>query len=214
MDIGKLILIKYIFFPDNNRKNMVHRKHKKKSPLGLVIMTIIVLIALIAFMVFGPSTSAVAQERPTPEQATIVKDGMVAPDFEVTMFDGSIVKYADLKGKVVLLNFWATWCPPCRAELARVEKDIIERFKGEDFVFLPVSRGEKHETVAAFREKMGYTFPMGLDTDNTIYKKYAQTYIPRNFLIGKDGKVVKASVGYDETEFAELVNLIDKEIKK
>ncbi len=193
---------------------MVRRKHQKKSPIGLLIMTIIVLIALIAFMVFGPSTTAVAQERPTPEQATIVKDGMVAPDFEVKMFDGSVVKYADLKGKVVLLNFWATWCPPCRAELARVEKDIIERFKGEEFVFLPVSRGEKYETVSAFREKMGYTFPMGLDTDNTIYKKYAQTYIPRNFLIGKDGRVVKASVGYDEAEFAELIKLIEKEIKK
>ena len=193
---------------------MVRRKHHKKSPIGLLIMSIIVLIALIAFMVFGPSTSAVAQERPTPEQATIVKDGMVAPDFEVKMFDGSVVKYADLKGKVVLLNFWATWCPPCRAELARVEKDIIKKFKGEEFVFLPVSRGEKYETVAAFREKMGYTFPMGLDTDNTIYKKYAQTYIPRNFLIGKDGKVVKASVGYDETEFAELIKEIEEQLKK
>ena len=142
-----------------------------------------------------------------------MKDGQKAPAFEVEMFDGSVVKLADLKGKVVLLNFWATWCPPCRAELARVEKDIIERFKGQDFVFLPVSRGEKRETVAAFREKMGYTFPMGLDTDSLIYKKYAITYIPRNFLIGKDGKVVKASVGYDEAEFAELIELIEQQLK-
>ncbi|MBQ2026589.1 MAG: TlpA family protein disulfide reductase, partial [Alistipes sp.] len=151
---------------------------------------------------------------PTPEQATIVKDGHKAPDFEVQMFDGSTIKLADLKGKVVLLNFWATWCPPCRAELARVEKDIIERFKGETFVFIPVSRGEKRETVAAFREKMGYTFPMGLDTESSIYKKYAETYIPRNFLIDKSGKVVKASVGYDEAEFAELIKLIEETIKK
>ena len=159
-------------------------------------------------------TPAKAQERPTPEQATIVKDGHIAPDFEVQMFDGSTIKLADLKGKVVLLNFWATWCPPCRAELARVEKDIIERFKGETFVFIPVSRGEKRETVAAFREKMGYTFPMGLDTESSIYKKYAETYIPRNFLIDKSGKVVKASVGYDEAEFAELIKLIEETIKK
>ncbi len=190
----------------------IHRKHKKKSIWQLLVMLVLA-IAIILFMLLAP-TPAQAQDRPTPEQATIVKDGMVAPDFELTMFDGSVVKYADLKGKVVLLNFWATWCPPCRAELARVEKDIIEKFKGEDFVFLPVSRGEKKETVAAFREKMGYTFPMGLDTDSSIYKKYAETYIPRNFLIGKDGKVVKASVGYDEAEFAELIKLIEEEIKK
>ena len=192
---------------------MVHRQHKKKSNLTLLVM-LVVAIALGAVLLLWNPTPAKAQERPTPEQATIVKDGHIAPDFEVQMFDGSTVKLADLKGKVVLLNFWATWCPPCRAELARVEKDIIEKFKGEPFVFIPVSRGEKRETVAAFREKMGYTFPMGLDTDGRVYAEYAQTYIPRNFLIGKDGKVVKASVGYDEAEFAELVKLIEKEIKK
>ena len=180
----------------------------------MVVMAILAIV-LCAALLFGGSLTAKAQNnRPTPEQATIVKDGQKAPNFEVQMFDGSTIKLSDLKGKVVLLNFWATWCPPCRAELARVEKDIIEKFKGQDFVFLPVSRGEKRETVAAFREKMGYTFPMGLDTDNSIYKLYAETYIPRNFLIGKDGKVVKASVGYDEAEFAELIKLIEKEIKK
>ena len=190
----------------------IHRKHKKKSIWQLLVMLVLT-IAIIAFMLLTP-TQAKAQDRPTPEQATLVKEGMVAPDFELTMFDGSVVKLADLKGKVVLLNFWATWCPPCRKELTRVEKDIIEKFKGKPFVFLPVSRGEQKEVVATFREKMGYTFPMGLDTDSSIYKKYAETYIPRNFLIGKDGKVVKASVGYDEAEFAELIELIEKEIKK
>ena len=175
----------------------------------------ILAILLCAALLFGGSFKVKAQNnRPSPEEATLVKDGMTAPAFEVQMFDGSTIKLANLKGKVVLLNFWATWCPPCRAELARVQKDIIERFQGEPFVFIPVSRGEKRETVAAFREKMGYTFPMGLDTESTIYKKYAQTYIPRNFLIDKEGKVVKASVGYDEAEFAELVKLIEKEIKK
>jgi peroxiredoxin len=190
------------------------RRHQKKSTLSMVVMAILAIV-LCAALLFGGSLTAKAQNnRPTPEQATLVKEGQKAPAFEVQMFDGSVVKLADLKGKVVLLNFWATWCPPCRAELARVEKDIIEKFKGKPFVFIPVSRGEKRETVAAFREKMGYSFPMGLDTDGRVYAEYAQTYIPRNFLIGKDGKIVKASVGYDEVEFAELIKLIEKEIKK
>ena len=197
------------------------RRHQKKSVWGLVAMLAAV-IAIIAFMIWWPTPTTetesapakTEEQRPTPEEATIVKEGEVAPDFEITMFDGSVVKLADLKNKVVLLNFWATWCPPCRKELTRVEKDIIEKFKGQPFVFLPVSRGEKRETVAEFREKMGYTFPMGLDPDSLNYKKYAVTYIPRNFLIGKDGKVVKASVGYDEAEFDELIKLIEQEIKK
>jgi len=193
---------------------MTRRRYQKKSTLSMVVMAILAIVLCAALLFGGLFTAKAQDKRPTPEEATIVKDGAKAPDFEVEMFDGSKVKLSDLRGKVVLLNFWATWCPPCRAELARVEKDIIEKFNGEPFVFLPVSRGEKRETVATFREKMGYSFPMGLDTDSSVYKLYAQTYIPRNFLIDKSGRVVKASVGYDEVEFAELVKLIEKTIKK
>ena len=186
------------------------RKHQKKSTLSMVVMAILAIV-LCAALLFGGSLTAKAQNnRPTPEEATIVKDGQKAPNFEVQMFDGSTVKLADLKGKVVLLNFWATWCPPCRAELARVEKDIIEKFKGEPFVFIPVSRGEKKETVAAFREKMGYTFPMGLDTDRFVYSKFATNGIPRNFLIDAEGRVAALTIGFDKAEFVELVKTIDK----
>ena len=144
------------------------------------------------------------------ESTTLVKAGDKAPDFTVEMFDGTKTSLAELKGKVVLLNFWATWCPPCRQELTRVQKDIIDRFAGRNFVFLPISRGEKREDVAAFREKTGYTFPMGLDPSQAIYDRYASNYIPRNFLIGADGKVVLATVGYDAEEFDEMIKTIEK----
>ena len=146
--------------------------------------------------------------------ATLVRAGDAAPDFTESLFDGGSVRLSDLRGKTVLVNFWATWCPPCREELTRVQAELIDRFEGRDFVFLPVSRGETRETVARFREQTGYRFPMGLDPEQTIYKMYATNFIPRNFLVGPDGRVIVATTGYEPEEFDALVETIRKSLDK
>ena len=205
---------------------MTERKKPNNKRLILMIVLLAVVIALMWLLPDGSQPAAPATNAPKTEQTkntndapddieatTLVKAGTQAPDFRVEMFDGTTFTLGSLRGKVVLLNFWATWCGPCREELSRVQKDIIDRFKGnEDFVFLPVSRGETRETVAAFREKMGYTFPMGLDPEQKIYRLYASNYIPRNFLIGKDGKVISATIGYEAPEFDELILLIERQL--
>ena len=174
-----------------------------------------VYIALAALMLLAiaPTTSQAQSQNDEIAKTTIVKKGDKAPDFTVEMVDGSKVQLSKLKGKVVLINFWATWCPPCREELKHVQKQIIDHFKGKDFVFLPISRGEKKEVVEAFRKKMDYTFPMGLDPKQSIYKLYASNYIPRNFLVGKDGKIIYLSVGYTPEEFAEMIAIIEAALK-
>lgn len=146
--------------------------------------------------------------------ATLVRAGDASPDFTVSLFDGGSVRLSDLRGKTVLVNFWATWCPPCREELTRVQAELIDRFEGRNFVFLPVSRGETRETVARFREQTGYRFPMGLDPEQTIYKMYATDFIPRNFLVGPDGRVIVATTGYEPEEFDTLVETIRKTLDK
>ena len=192
---------------------MTIRKPRRKNNRQLWIL-LALLVAVIAVIALLPSGDGAAAPDRNPdseiEAATLVKAGDQAPDFTVEMFDGSRVTLADLRGKVVLLNFWATWCPPCRQELTRVQSDLIDRFAGRDFVFLPVSRGEERADVEAFRQKTGYTFAMGLDPDQKVYDLYAGNYIPRNFLIDRDGKVLLASVGYEPEEFDALLDAIEK----
>lgn len=192
---------------------MAIRKPRRKSnrQLWIMLALIVVIVAVIALL---PSGNEPAREETEIEATTLVKVGEEAPNFTVEMFDGSTVSLAELRGKVVLLNFWATWCPPCREELTHVQEEIIDRFAERPFVFLPVSRGESREAIAAFREETGYEFPMGLDSTRTVYDRFASNYIPRNFLIDAKGKVVAATVGFDDLEFEELIQTIEATIKK
>jgi len=146
-------------------------------------------------------------------QNEYVKTGDKVPDFTVAMFDGTTVNIKDLQGKVVLLNFWATWCPPCRQEFTRVEKEIIERFKNDAFVFLPISRGENREALQKFRETTGYTFPMGMDPEKTIFSKFADQSIPRSYLLDKSGKIIEIEIGYSNKQFNRLIKKIEKALK-
>ena len=169
-----------------------------------------IFLAAFALMVIAVPMSASAQSQEEQiEATTLIKQGDKAPDFTVEMVDGQKIALSSLKGKVVLINFWATWCPPCREEFKRMQKDVVDRFKGKDFQLLAISRGEKKATVDQFRDKQGYTFPMGLDPKQEIYNKYASNYIPRNFVVGKDGKVIYVSVGYEPAEFENMLKAIE-----
>lgn len=186
----------------------------RKSNKSLWVMLALIVIILLVILLLPGCGNRNAGQRAGEDTTALVRVGDKAPDFTVEMFDGAEISLEALRGKVVLLNFWATWCPPCRKELTHVQKEIIDRFEGRPFVFLPVSRGESREAVAAFREKTGYAFPMGLDSLRTVYDRYASNFIPRNFLIGPDGKVVFSAVGYDEEEFRELILAIEEALAK
>ena len=178
-------------------------KHKKRgSTLTLVVM-LLVLVALVAAIILWPveakaAPQPVTTEQDDLEQTTLIHAGDMAPDFAVEMLDGSKLTLSELKGKPVLLIFWATWCPPCRQELSHLQADVIDRY-GSEITVLPISRGEKESVVRQFIEKMGYKFAVGLDSNQSIYRKYATNYIPRCFVVGSDGVVVYSGVGYDET---------------
>lgn len=155
--------------------------------------------------------------QPVPDAAGyIVKVGDEAPDFEMTLVDGSKVKLSDLKGKVVMLQFTASWCGVCRKEMPFIEKDIWQKHKDNAaFVLYGVDRDEPQERVKAFAKQTGVTYPLGLDPGANIFAKYAERNagITRNVLVGKDGKIVMMTRLYNEEEFAALCQKIEELLK-
>lgn len=146
----------------------------------------------------------------------IVKVGQQAPDFTVHLTDGNSIQLSSLKGKVVMLQFTASWCGVCRQEMPFIEKDIWQKHKNnQDFVLIGIDRDEPIETVRKFAETTGVTYPLGLDPGADIFAKYAERNagITRNVLIGKDGTIVKMTRLYNEEEFADLVKTIDEMLK-
>ena len=145
--------------------------------------------------------SARADER---EEATLTRVGQRAPQFSVTTIDGERLSLRDLRGKIVLLNFFATWCGPCMAELPRVEKEIWRRYRGPDFIVLAVGREHTAKELIAFNRKKGFTFRIAPDPKREIYAEYADKFIPRTYLIDRRGRIAYQSVGFSDEEFRVL----------
>ena len=200
---------------------MTETKYKKRGSSLTLGIILIALIAISAYLIMSldatpaeetekgmvTTTEEVAEENSIEDEVaatTLIHAGDKAPDFTAEMLDGSSVTLSALQGKPTLLIFWATWCPPCRAELAHLQEGVIDVF-GDAINVLPLSRGEKREVVEEYIAKMGYTFAVGLDSEQKAYNLYASNYIPRCFVIDTDGTVLYSGVGYDEA-IAEEVN--------
>lgn len=136
--------------------------------------------------------------------------GEKAPDFKVVTPDGEL-NVADLRGKVVLVNFFATWCGPCLKELPVLQKEVWEKYKSnDDFVLLVIGREHSAKELEKFAKEKEFDLPFCPDENRQIFSKFAAQSIPRNYIIDKGGKIIYASKGYSHSEFEHMISVLKK----
>lgn len=118
-----------------------------------------------------------------------------APDFEMTMLDGSKVRLSDYLGEPIWISFWATWCPPCRAENPDIQEVYDVHSKEHGLVLLAPAIGEGRDEVAGYMERADLTYPVGLDTNTQIAANYRVLGIPTHVFVGRDGVIKTIRVG-------------------
>lgn len=159
------------------------------------------------------ATAAVAQEAEADSVGYIVRVGQMAPDFTVTLTDGSSVTLSQLRGRVVMLQFTASWCGVCRKEMPFIERDIWQKHKNnKEFALIGIDRDEPLEKVIAFGRQTKVTYPLALDPGADVFARYAlrKAGITRNVLIDRDGRIVMLTRLYNPEEFAALTREIDR----
>ena len=149
------------------------------------------------------------------ERGYIVKVGQTVPDFKIKFQDGKVMDIKDLRGKVVMLQFTASWCGVCRKEMPFIESDIWNVYKDRGLKLFGIDRGEPLEKVKEFTSQMKITYPLVLDEDSGIFTLFADKAagVTRNILVDRDGKMVYLTRLYDEVEFEGLKKKIAELMK-
>ncbi|WP_167618420.1 TlpA family protein disulfide reductase [Maribellus sediminis] len=155
---------------------------------------------LLGLLLLFFSVSTFAQD-----EFTLATEGQAAPDFTFETAPGKTMKLSDLKGKVVWINFFATWCPPCRKELPHLQKEVYDKYAdNEDFVLIILGREHSWDEVKKFKNEQGFTMPFYPDPKREVFAIYAKQNIPRNFIIDKEGKIAVSSIGFNESDFEKI----------
>lgn len=164
----------------------------------------------IGFILFQFIHYPVYAQTTSDDRGYIVKTGDQAPDFSATLMDGTLFKLSDQKGKVVMLQFTASWCGVCRQEMPFIEKEIWQQLKSKKFVLLGIDRDEPIETLKKFSAETGISYPLALDPGATIFALYAQREagVTRNVIIDENGKIFYLTRLFNRDEFDAMKKVI------
>jgi len=181
------------------------RRLKPLYPGKLLVLLLVVCLPLLA-------TTAVRSESGESAlgyQFTALAAPVIAPDFTLDDMDAKPHALHDYRGKVVLINFWATWCPPCRKEMPALEA-LYQKLGGESFAVLAVNQWEDADHVFAYTGDLNVfpTFPILFDPESTISEQYGVKGLPTSFLIDKKGQLVYRAVGGRDFDHPQVEQLI------
>jgi thiol-disulfide isomerase/thioredoxin len=181
----------------------------RRSPKSIIFFVFIIIVVAVVILLQGKDTFFnLSNYQPR------VKIGLPAPNFSFPGLDGKKVSLTDFKGKVVFLNIWATWCPPCREEMPSMEK-LYQELKGKDFEILAINiNASGAEVVAPFMKEYTLSFPALLDPDGTIQNLYGTTGVPESFIINKKGVIEKIVIGPMDWATSEVVGFFRNLIQK
>ncbi len=165
-----------------SQKYKARRKKQQFDPRWIIAGAVVAIVIIVVLMF------ALREDTPTTSTST---SQPTAPDFTVPSLDGGKVSLSDFRGKYVLLNFWASWCPPCKAEMPELHA-YYKSYQDRGFTLLAINVNDDPSSAAAFIQANGFTFPVGLDTNGRVFGSYGGSALPTSFLIDPDGNLVKA----------------------
>lgn len=156
-----------------------------------IIYSVILILGLAWILVSADGSGASTSGKiPAPQK------GFLAPDFELKTLEGKTVKLSDFRGQAVLVNLWATWCPPCRAEMQSIDK-VYNEYKDQGFVVLAVNMTyqDTFGNIKPFVDKYGLTFPILLDDNNAVGSSYQLRSLPSSYFIDRNGIINEVVIG-------------------
>jgi peroxiredoxin len=174
-------------------------------------------ILLLSGLFAGAQSVTPAAPSADADRGYIIKNGDLAPaDFELRLTDGTKTSLAQLKGKIVILQFTASWCSVCRDEMPHLEKEVWQAYKDKGVILIGVDRDESLEKVSAFQKVMNISYPLALDPDADIFGRFAnkKSGVTRNVVIDRDGRIAYLTRLYDPQEFAGMLKAIDGLVNK
>jgi peroxiredoxin len=164
---------------------------------------------LVLFFVFCFTHPLFSQSE---DRFTSVEVGKKAPVFTVKTLDGKAIDIDKLKGKVILINFFATWCRPCMEEMPHIEQ-LKLKYNQQDLVIISIGREHQLAELEIFNQSKGFTFNIAADPDRKIYEMYAEKMIPRNYIIDRRGVISFQNSGFNQDDFNQMVKVIESELK-
>jgi peroxiredoxin len=185
-----------------------------REKAGKFSMGLLVMLCMVAGAVMGQEAG---QKEVPADYGYLVKPGQQVPEFEMTLTDGKKVKMSDLKGRVVMLQFTASWCGVCRKEMPHIEKEIRAKYRNnQGFALYGIDLDEPAGKVVKFGKDMGITYPLVLDPGGKIFYTFAEkgAGVTRNVIIDKTGKIIFLTRLFKEEEFNQMKKVIEQAIKQ